>query len=258
MVETISKPEIEMPVQHKISNQSESETTQIGTLTLSREFEEIVKALGDIQSSINTSGLTAESVNEVLNNPYASLPAILKALTPHLKSHGITLLQPYEANGSTICVTTIFIKGKQYASMSASMEADTPHPHSIGSVITYCCRYSIRAMLGLAVDGPGDQDDDGNRASGVVASESASSVPITATQSATAVKAKTSEKPDPTGYSEALRGYLKRVETADMAGLTSAEAQVPAFKLKKEEQEILLKAIRERKEKLVASSPDDA
>jgi hypothetical protein len=53
-----------------------------------------------------------------------------------------------------------------------------------------------------------------------------------------------------------LRGYLKRVATADLAGLTSAEAQVPAFGLAKEEEEALRAAILERKQTLAGPASD--
>ncbi len=219
-------------------------TIQIGTLTLSGEFDEIVAGLGAVQAAINENRLVAESRNEVLGNPYASLPAILRALTPHLKAAGITLLQPWESHGDIVRVTTVFLKGKQFAAMSASIRADNSLPQAIGSATTYCCRYSVRAMLGLAVDGPDDQDDDGNLASGVTA-RGASSKPR-----ADATSDRKGEQP--TGYSEKLRGYLKRVATADLAGLTSAEAQVPAFGLAETEEKVLLDAIRERKQALGA------
>lgn len=258
MQETLTTADVEVPAQPKTPLQSVSLTTQIGALTLSREFEGIVTALGSIQTSINEQGLTAQTKNEVLQNLYASLPAILKALTPHLKSQNVTLLQPYEVDGKTVRVTTIFLKGKQFASMSASMSADNEYPQAIGSAVTYCCRYSIRALLGLAVDGPGDLDDDGNSASGI----STGSASAQASKEGTATKPSASKPASskgedgdgPAGYSESLRNYLKKVKCSDIAGLTSAKSQVNAFKLSKDEEEILLSKINERMEALAPPS----
>lgn len=235
------------PRQPRVPLESVQLTTQIGALTLSREFEEIVKTLGEIQASINQSGIAADKQNEVLLNPYSSLPAILKDLSPVLKEHGVTMLQPFEVSESTVSVTTVIVKGKQFVSMTASMTAEGSHPYAIGSAVTYCCRYSIRALLSLAVDGPGElSDDDGVKASGVTSQKAdkpgASHVPAT-------VDKKPADKPgegDSTGYSDKLRSYLKRVESSDHAGLTSAKSQVPAFKLGEKEEKVLLNAIEER------------
>lgn len=261
--EAIAAPEAEVSGQSKAQLHSVPVTTQIGALTLSREFDQIVSAMGDIQSAINAQGIGADKQNEVLLNPYSSLPAILKELSPLLKQHGITMLQPWEVSGSTVRVTTVLIKGKQFASMSSSVTADSPHAQAIGSAVTYCCRYSVRAMLCLAVDLPGESDDDGNRASG--RSASAAQEPQKATESSTGTKvapdaqekasgkAEVSKSDEPAGYSEALRGYLKRVEISDIQGLASAEAQVSAFRLAENEKKILLDAIADRKAKLSKS-----
>lgn len=254
MSEATQIAEVETSPQSKGSLQSVPLTTKIGALTLSREFDEIIPALGAIQSAINEGGVTADTRNAELQNLYAPLPVILKALAPYLKEQKVTLLQPYETDGETVRVTTIFIKGTQYASMTASMTSESRYPQAIGSAVTYCCRYSVRSILGLAVDGPGDQDDDGNSASGVKHKDR----PILASTSEGKVEVSTShaDEPstDPVKYSEALRGYLKRVDAAEKAGLVSAKSQVSSFKLIASEEKILLKAIDDRLAKLEETS----
>jgi hypothetical protein len=250
-------------------------TTKIGALTLSADFDEVIAAMGEVQASINIEGLLANAKNEVLQNAYAPLQSILKALSPSLRKNGVTLLQPYETNGGKVKVTTIFMKGKQFASMTAEMTADNPFPQAIGSAITYCCAYSIRAMLGLAVDTPADRDDDGNMASGTVASETVtreksknesadrvSTAPdaeckdgaknegsVTAKPASVAETSPSQEKPAPVkedisaGYSAALRRYLKSTETANIEQLGNAKMQIQTFKLSSDEQVTLEKAI---------------
>jgi len=248
----------EIPVQPRMPLQSISLTTQIGALTLSRDFDEIVKSLGEIQAAINETGLKADTQNDVLLNMYAPLPVILKALTPYLKQHGVTLLQPYVVHDDQVHVTTVFIKGKQYVSMTSAMKADNTYAQAIGSAVTYGCRYSIRSILGLAVDGGVDQDDDGNKASGVSStSKSGTQSGAASTTPATSTKkpAGQADEQAPSGYSDKLRSYLKRVESSDLAGLTSAKSQVPAFKLGEKEEKILLDAIERRMELLNKEDP---
>lgn len=231
-----------------------SSTTRIGALTLSREFDEIVAAMGEIQFAVNQAGLTADAKNEVLQNAYAPLPVILKSLSPHLKNHGVTLLQPFEVKDRTIRVTTILLKGKQYASMTAEMLADNAFPQAIGSAITYCCRYSVRAVLGLAIDVPGDEDDDGNVGSGRRATARDASVgngsDLKSSVQGSDQGQQRMQDSSSGQFSDALRGYLKRVKTADLTGLNAAESQVQAFKLGDEERKILIKAIHDRKAEL--------
>jgi hypothetical protein len=241
VLERETKPAYQAPTTTK--------TTQIGALTLSAEFDEVIAAMGIVQAAVNENGLLiAQGKNDVFQNDYAPLQYILKAISPLLRQNGITLLQPYEANGNHVRVTTIFMKGKQFASMTSAMMAESALPQSIGSAITYCCRYSIRAMLGLAVDSPGDRDDDGNAASG----KSVSDVPVNATE-VNAVRQKEKPSDSDVAYTPALRRYLKSAEAADLDALQNAKRQMATFKLSDDEKQILERFVTERIESLFES-----
>jgi hypothetical protein len=229
----MQRPDIEqeMPIRPAIGYMV---TTKIGALTLSADFDEVIAAMGEVQAAINVDGLLAHAKNDVLQNAYAPLQTILKALSPSLRKNGVTLLQPYETKGGTVKVTTIFMKGKQFASMTAEMTADNPFPQAIGSAITYCCRYSIRAMLGLAVDTPADRDDDGNMASGTVASETASkerSTKESATRVSTAPDADCKDSATNEGLVTAKPASVavsKERTTSTASTVTSPSQEIPA------------------------------
>ncbi len=100
----------------------------------------------------------------------------------------------------------------------------------------------------LGANGGGVAEDAGSPTPKAAAQADTTKTPAAGTQ-----KGQVKQPSEP---SAKLRGYLKRVATADLAGLTSAEAQVPAFGLAKEEEEALRAAILERKQTLAGPASD--
>lgn len=124
------------------------------------------------------------ATNEMLNpeklaenpyhqNRYAPLSEIIEKIKPVLKKHGLAFMQvPYiqyetlDENGkarqvAVISVTTklVHVSGEMIEFPPMIMKSGNLNPQAIGSIITYCRRYSLSSIFGLAGK---EEDDDGN------------------------------------------------------------------------------------------------
>jgi len=110
--------------------------------------------------------LTKDSKNPHFGNKYVSLDALMSAVRPLLNKHGLVLVQaPSHLPDGSPALRTIISHPATDDGLDVSLMPlvlDKPTPQAQGSAITYARRYSIMALLGLV----GDEDDDGNRASG--------------------------------------------------------------------------------------------
>jgi len=120
-----------------------------------------------------------ENVAENLyhQNRYAPLSEVIEKIKPVLKKHGLAFMQvPYiqyetlDDNGKArqvadISVTTkiVHVSGEMLEFPPMVMRSGNLNPQSIGSIITYCRRYSLASIFGLAGK---EEDDDGNIAFG--------------------------------------------------------------------------------------------
>ena len=87
---------------------------------------------------------------------YASLAAVLEAVTPALNKNGLALIQiPMDGD----LVTTILHESGERLSGNMAIPKNLP-PQELGSWISYLRRYSAMAMTGVAAD----DDDDGKSA----------------------------------------------------------------------------------------------
>jgi hypothetical protein len=234
-----------MEDQTKMQN---TETTHIGALTLSKRFDKVVKAIGEVQYGFNQDANILGAKNATLGNLYLPLHLITKVLSPLLHKAGATLIQPYEViGGSKVRVTTTLFVEDQYATMTSEMTADTYLPQSVGSALTYNRRYSVMAFLGLSTEASADFDDDANSAGVVTSAVKEASKKVT--------KQKVDVQPPPATaatnelsieYSPVLAGYLSKIAGSDVSSLKTAETQISSFKLEDRERNILLKAIQDR------------
>lgn len=93
---------------------------------------------------------------------YADLDGVLGACRSALNSHGLTVIQSPEVEGSKVTLATLIgHTSGQWVRGEISLVAKGSDPQSIGSAITYARRYSLSAFVGLAPD----DDDDGATAS---------------------------------------------------------------------------------------------
>ena len=96
---------------------------------------------------------------------YASLGDVLGSVRPVLARHGLAIMQDVESvqleRGWAVTVVTrlVHVSGAAWLSPSLLLPAGQG-PQAIGSAITYGCRYSLVAFLGIGIGG----DDDGQAA----------------------------------------------------------------------------------------------
>ncbi len=134
-------------------NRSES----IGTLA---------KALAKAQGQIKAAVKGAE--NPFFKSSYADLPAVFKACREHLSANDIAVIQATGFDEAGVFLeTTLAHASGEWVSGVYPVRPVKPDPQSMGSAITYSRRYALSAMVGVVAD---DEDDDGARASGNVAS----------------------------------------------------------------------------------------
>ena len=91
---------------------------------------------------------------------YAPMETILEATKPALAKHGISALQ----NLRDGCLVTLLVHSSgQFMELAPVHIPQTDgSPQALGSILTYCSRYSYKTALNLATD----DDDDGRAAAG--------------------------------------------------------------------------------------------
>jgi hypothetical protein len=123
---------------------------------------ELAVALAKAQASMQPA--LTDSENPHFHSRYASLAAVWEACREPLTTHGLSVLQPVQADGAKVTVTTLLVHSSgEWISEALTVTAQTATPQGIGSAITYGRRYGLAAMVGIAPD-----DDDGNEASTTV------------------------------------------------------------------------------------------
>jgi len=97
--------------------------------------------------------------NPHLKNTYANLNEVLGKVTKPLNDLGVVIIQTPRAQG----LETVLLDTEDDTTTEGFLPfTEATNPQKIGSNLTYYRRYSLVTMLGLE-----DEDDDGNKASGV-------------------------------------------------------------------------------------------
>ena len=119
-------------------------------------FAAIVKAQSEMGAAVK------DSKNPHFRSTYASLPAVLDAITPVLNRHGLAMLQLPTFDGDTIVQVTTVVVHTSGQMMSSTVGAPIAKkdPQGVGSAITCLRRYAAQSIFALPVE-----DDDGNAAS---------------------------------------------------------------------------------------------
>lgn len=106
-------------------------------------------------------GVVRDSQNPFHKNRYASLEAVIDTVKPVLQAHDLCFVQfPGAIENNCITVTTriMHISG-EWMESDAQIPLNKMDAQSAGSAITYLCRYSLMAALGVP-----PIDDDANLA----------------------------------------------------------------------------------------------
>ena len=127
-------------------------------MEMSETVGKLFTSLATLQSKLPIIGKNA--INPHFQNTYADLASILEVVNGMLSEVGLSYSQIPTADQQNVTVTTIIVHGEsgEWIRGSLSMTAKNPGPQSVGSTITYCKRYALQSMLGLAT---ADEDDDG-------------------------------------------------------------------------------------------------
>lgn len=106
--------------------------------------------------------ISKDSTNPFFKSKYAGLPNVLEAIQEPLKEAGLVFTQ--FPHGDELCTTLIDIETGEFMQAGFKMLPVKNDPQAQGSAITYTRRYALVSILGLNVD----DDDDGNKATGLV------------------------------------------------------------------------------------------
>lgn len=138
-------------------------------MRFSENIAELAKALADAQTEMRNPYNTAN--NPYFKSKYAPLPDILNVVRPVLAKYGLTLTQyPVTNEDGGIGVESMLLhRSGQYIQYDPYFLTPAKNdPQTAGGAITYARRYALNAVLGIS----GEEDDDGNGASGKKPSKS--------------------------------------------------------------------------------------
>ncbi len=117
----------------------------------------LLKAQGEMR------GIAKDGTNPHYKSKYATLENVTDTIRPVLQKHGVLFMQaPGSVNEHGImALETIFVHAESGESFGSviGVPLGKKDPQGVGSAITYACRYSLMALLGLP-----PVDDDGESA----------------------------------------------------------------------------------------------
>lgn len=136
----------------------------------SPEINELAAALSAFQGEVESVSKT--DFNPFFKSKYAGLPDVVRAASPILAKHGLSVCQmlgtelaakdDLEPGGLFDTLTTILMHSSgQWISSEVRLHLTKEDSQGHGSAVTYMRRYAYMAALGLVAD----EDDDGNAAS---------------------------------------------------------------------------------------------
>ena len=150
---------------------AEAEPENASLLLGSMDYTEIV---GTYEMRKEMFAAWAQFVGEVVNplktaanynkGNYAPLDQVLNEIRPKLAEHGFGLMQNPVVDGNKVTITTIltFQNGACIVFPPLSMNAAKDDPQTLIATVTYARRAALNAIFALY----GENDDDGNAASG--------------------------------------------------------------------------------------------
>jgi hypothetical protein len=118
-------------------------------------------AILKVQGAVDS--VKKDKVNPHFKNRYATLENVIDTARPALQEAGIAFVQaPGQVLDGSVEVTTMLVhESGEWMRSTLHVPLGKRDAQGVGSAITYGCRYSLMAMLGL----PPTDDDDGHAAS---------------------------------------------------------------------------------------------
>lgn len=130
----------------------------VGTYEMRKEmFAAWAQFVGEVVNPLKT----AANYNK---GNYAPLDQVLNEIRPKLAEHGFGLMQNPVVDGNKVTITTVltFQNGACMVFPQLSMNAAKDDPQTLIATVTYARRAALNAIFALY----GENDDDGNAASG--------------------------------------------------------------------------------------------
>lgn len=158
---------------------------------------------------------------------YATLAAILADVKPVLSQHGLAVTQLLTAadDGRPAIRTMLVHEGGGFIDGCLPIKTDGMNPQEVGSLVTYCRRYALVSLLGIAPE----DDDDANKATG---NQARGSTRTNGIKKATAAQAKEIEDliaelndANLLGEIEVREGMTSAYGTQDSKALTDPQAR---------------------------------
>jgi hypothetical protein len=127
--------------------------------TLENLFASLAKAQVEIEVA------NKDSANPFFKSHYADLTEIIRVSRPALTKNGLSVIQRVMGNGDgrNYLYTRLCHTSGEWIESCMSLVSKDQTMQAMGSAITYARRYAYASMVGVVA---GDEDDDGNRASG--------------------------------------------------------------------------------------------
>lgn len=121
-------------------------------------MQELIKALIKAKAEFNS--IQKDGTNPHFKKKYATLDAVLAAVTPALGQHGLVIIQTTE-----LCESKTVLQTHLYHESGESITSNYPLPEisdsqKFGAALTYARRYAVCAILSVTAD----EDDDAQQA----------------------------------------------------------------------------------------------
>jgi len=123
----------------------------------SNEINDLAAALAKAQGQMG--GAIKGAKNDYLKSSYADLASVIAAVKEPMSNNGLSYIQlPFSRKDSVGVTTRILHLSGQWIESSFSIPTPKHDPHTYGSIVTYCRRFSLQSALGVSAE----SDDDGN------------------------------------------------------------------------------------------------
>lgn len=116
----------------------------------SDSIKAISAALFKVQSELH--GVVKDAQNPHFRNRYATLEAVIDTAKPALQSAGVLFIQApgnLSEHGLEVTTRLVHTESGEWIESNLVVPLAKNDPQGAGSAITYACRYSLMAMLGL-------------------------------------------------------------------------------------------------------------
>lgn len=128
---------------------------------MSDNLDQIAAAL--VKAQMKMGNAVKDSKNPFFKSKYADLNSVREAVLPPLNEVGISVTQPMVFVDGKKFVMTLFLheSGQYLSGLTEVVYAKEGDPQAQGSGTTYARRFGLQSMANV-----GNEDDDGNSASG--------------------------------------------------------------------------------------------